>query len=181
MAPPKEIHTPRLVLSRSSVGRLSALIEGRNEYRRIFGQRVEEGFVEGRGILEFSLQKAQLFKQESFWWLLYLMVHREDNAVIGLCGYAGPPNEDGIVEICYGIAPSLGGRGLASEAAVAITSQAIARNDVNRLRAHTVPVHCASTRILMKCGFSHVGEVEDPEEGPVWRWELDKKTATELS
>ena len=29
----------------------------------------------------------------------------------------------------------------------------------------------ASTRVLTKCGFRHIGQVIDPEDGPVWRWE----------
>ncbi len=30
----------------------------------------------------------------------------------------------------------------------------------------------ASTRVLTKCKFKWVGEVMDPEDGLVWRWEL---------
>ena len=33
----------------------------------------------------------------------------------------------------------------------------------------------ASTRVLTKCGFRHVGEVMDPEDGLVWRWEKHKE------
>jgi hypothetical protein len=29
----------------------------------------------------------------------------------------------------------------------------------------------ASSRLLAKLGFSFLGEVVDPEDGPVWRWE----------
>jgi RimJ/RimL family protein N-acetyltransferase len=29
----------------------------------------------------------------------------------------------------------------------------------------------ASARVLAKCGFRRVGEVIDPEDGLVWRWE----------
>lgn len=178
MAPPKEIHTPRLILSRSSASRLSALIDGADAYQRIFGQKVEAGYVDSPGILEFSLQKAQLCKESSPWWLLYLMVHRENDAVVGLCGYVGPPDPHGMVEICYGIAPALGGRGLASEAARALASQAFARPDVRLIRAHTLPGSGASTRILAKCGFTHIGDFDDPDEGRVWRWELAKSNLT---
>ena len=34
-----------------------------------------------------------------------------------------------------------------------------------------LPEATASTRVLRKCGFVHIGEVVDPEDGPVWRWE----------
>ena len=32
-------------------------------------------------------------------------------------------------------------------------------------------VEIASTRVLTKCGFSRIGEVIDPDDGLVWRWE----------
>jgi len=32
----------------------------------------------------------------------------------------------------------------------------------------------ASTRVLVKCGFRHVGGVVDPEDAPVWRWERSR-------
>jgi RimJ/RimL family protein N-acetyltransferase len=174
MVPPATIHTPRLILSRSTVGRLSALITGPQEYQRVFGQAVEEGYVSAPGILEFSLQQARASTDDRPWWLLYLIVNRQDDRLIGLCGYAGPPGDDGYVEICYGVAPALSGRGLATEAALALATYAFARPAVSGIRAHTHPVPGASTRILTKCGFTRTGDFQDPDEGRVWRWELLK-------
>jgi RimJ/RimL family protein N-acetyltransferase len=37
--------------------------------------------------------------------------------------------------------------------------------------AHTLPQPNDSTRVLARCGFRHAGEVTDPEDGLVWRWE----------
>ncbi len=31
----------------------------------------------------------------------------------------------------------------------------------------------ASGRVLIKCGFRRIGEVIDPEDGLVWRWEKE--------
>jgi hypothetical protein len=42
---------------------------------------------------------------------------------------------------------------------------------VKLIRAHTLPQINASTRILTKCGFDRIGEMIDPEDGLVWRWE----------
>jgi [ribosomal protein S5]-alanine N-acetyltransferase len=39
------------------------------------------------------------------------------------------------------------------------------------VRAHTRPTPNASTPVLTKCWFARVGDVVDPEDGPVWRWE----------
>lgn len=180
MIPPATIHTPRLILSRATVGRLSTLINGPQEYQRVFGQAVEDGYVSAPGILEFSLHHAQAATADRPWWLLYLIVHREDDRLIGLCGYAGPPDGDGFVEICYGVAPALSGRGLATEAALALATHAFERPSVTGIRAHTHPGPGASTRILTKCGFTRTADFHDPDEGRVWRWELAKPVLTEI-
>ena len=35
-----------------------------------------------------------------------------------------------------------------------------------------LPEANASGRVLAKCGFRRVGEVIDPDDGVVWRWEI---------
>jgi len=38
--------------------------------------------------------------------------------------------------------------------------------------AHTLAEENASTKVLQRCGFTRTAELIDPDEGPVWRWEL---------
>jgi len=106
------------------------------------------------------------------WTLGFSMVPRGTNAVIGTCGYKGPPGADEVVEIAYGVAPDHQGQGYATEAAEALTAYAFSDGHVRIVRAHTLPEANASTRVLTKCGFERVGEVMDPEDGLVWRWEI---------
>ena len=105
------------------------------------------------------------------WTLGFAVVHRDDDRVIGSAGFKGAPDDDGVVEIAYGIAPSYEKRGYAPAAAKALVAFALERVDVTSIRAHTKPENGASGRVLAKSGFQHVGEVEDPEDGRVWRWE----------
>lgn len=44
---------------------------------------------------------------------------------------------------------------------------------VLRIRAHTLPERNASTSVLTKAGFEKLGEVVDPDDGLLWRWERD--------
>jgi RimJ/RimL family protein N-acetyltransferase len=97
-------------------------------------------------------------------------------AVVGTAGFKGPPDGDGIVEIAYGIDAEYRGKGYASEAAKALTVYAFGSGLVRTVRAHTKPDSDASKRVLTKCGFRYVGEVMDPEDGLVWRWEKQKDT-----
>jgi [ribosomal protein S5]-alanine N-acetyltransferase len=101
----------------------------------------------------------------------FSLVLRDGDVVVGKCGFKGPPVEDGVVEIAYGILPGYQGKGYATEAAEALTAFAFQSASVRVVRAHTLPESNASTRVLTKCGFRHVGEVIDPEDGLVWRWE----------
>lgn len=101
----------------------------------------------------------------------FFLVHREARALIGTAGFKGPPDLTGMVEIAYGIAPSFEGHGYATEAATAVTTFAFDTPLVELVRAHTLPAANASSRVLTKCGFRHVGTVDDPDDGPVWRWE----------
>jgi ribosomal-protein-alanine N-acetyltransferase len=101
-------------------------------------------------------------------------VLRETGREVGSAGFKGPPTE-GVVEIAYGIDPDHQGKGFATEAAHALTDYAFGSGQVRVVRAHTLPEPNASTRVLTKCGFSHLGEVFDPEDGRVWRWERERR------
>ena len=102
----------------------------------------------------------------------FMMVHRDTNKVLGRCGFKGPPG-DGVVEIAYGVNPDQQSKGYATEAAQILTDYAFASGKVQVVRAHTLPDWNASTRVLTKCGFRRIGEVIDPEDGLVWRWEKE--------
>lgn len=102
----------------------------------------------------------------------FAILHRTGGFVIGSCGYKGPPGPGGIVEIAYGVDPQYQGHGYATEAALALVAYAFESDEVRSVVAHTQPEPNASTRVLTKCGFRYVGEVIDPGDGLVWRWEL---------
>ena len=85
--------------------------------------------------------------------------------------FKGPPDAEGIVEVSYYTDPSYCGRGFATEAAGGLTEFAFASGQVRLVRAHTKSDNGASARILTNCGFRLTGEVIDPEDGLVSRWE----------
>ena len=107
----------------------------------------------------------------------FSLVHRDSDVVVGKSGFKGPPAADGVVEIAYGVVPDYQGKGYATEAAQALVAFAFRSGRVRVVRAHTLPESNASTRVLTKCGFRHIGEVIDPEDGLVWRWEKHNEAA----
>lgn len=96
------------------------------------------------------------------------------NVVVGGCGFKGPPDQDGVVEIAYGIESAHQGKGYATEAAQAMVAFAFRDPHVRTVIAHTLSAERASARVLTKSHFHCVGQVIDPEDGKVWRWERSR-------
>jgi RimJ/RimL family protein N-acetyltransferase len=110
------------------------------------------------------------------WVLGFSVVIAASDEVIGSCGFKGPPDADGMVEIAYGMAPAHQNKGYATEVAASLVQFARADAQVRTIRAHTFENANASARVLMKCGFQYVGPVIEPEDGPVFRWEIECAT-----
>jgi len=94
--------------------------------------------------------------------------------VVGTCAFKDGPNAEGVVEIAYFIYPPYEGRGIATAMARALIAIARSQPNAPQVIAHTLPERNASTRVLEKSGLRFAGEVIDPEDGRVWRWELDR-------
>jgi RimJ/RimL family protein N-acetyltransferase len=105
------------------------------------------------------------------WAFAFRVLLRHTGEVVGTCSFKGPP-ADGVVEISYATEEAHTGRGYATEAATALRDYAASRGDVQGVRAHTLPGGLASKRVLEKCGFRYVGDVVDPEDGLVSRFEV---------
>ncbi len=156
------------------------MIESEERFEECFGLPAAEGLRGGFVSDDVSpAWLAQLHKSvvEDPWVHVFAIVLQEEGLVVGSAGFKGPPDDHGVVEIAYGIAHAFQGRGYATEAADACTAFAFADGRVRLVRAHTLPSRNASTRVLEKCGFTWTGEVEDPEDGPVWRWERPRELA----
>jgi RimJ/RimL family protein N-acetyltransferase len=168
------LETARLRLLPFSPEHLLALIEGVAPFEARFGLPAAAGLHEFMVSGEVSptyLEKLRKARSADVWVHGFGVVHREDKCVIGSAAFKGPPDSNGIVEIAYGIVPGYEGRGYATEVAEALVAFAVVTGRVRLIRAHTRPTANASTRVLTKCRFQHVGEIVDPEDGPVWRWE----------
>lgn len=106
-------------------------------------------------------------------WTGYLAVCSRTDRVIGCGGFKGNPTPAGEVEIAYFTFPDHEGQGFGTAIAEELFRIAASRPGPRRVLAHTLPQRSASTRILEGLGFLHLGEVEDPEDGRVWRWRRD--------
>jgi len=172
------LQTLRLEMVAYSPDQLLALIDDVSEFEK------KTGFAAAKGLRDFIvsdevspawIERLRVSSGPDPWTWGFAVVERESRSVVGNAGFKGPPDADGMVEIAYGIAPDYEGRGYATEAAGLLVRFASASNDVGLIRAHTLPTNNASTHVLRKNGFEYIGEVVDPDDGLVWRWERGKE------
>jgi len=128
----------------------------------------------GSAIFQFVYSKV-LVEPESVKWWTYLPIHIDSKTLIGSCGYKGPPNDKGEVEIGYEVTKSHRNKGYATEIAQHLIDIAFNEQQVKSILAHTLPKENASTKVLLKCKFKFVEEVNDPDDGLIWKWKLKRE------
>ena len=174
------LETKRLRLVPHAAEHLRALIEGTDFYAAASGLTPAKGlreFIVSADVSPAWLAKLEAASGPDPWMLGFALQDRQSRCVIGNASFVGPPDADGVAEIAYGIVPDYEGRGFATEAACAPIDFARQSGRVTRIRAHTLPERNASTRVLEKCGFHHVGELNHPTDGAIWQWEKAVETA----
>lgn len=171
-------HT-RLDVIPATIPHLERLLEGSDAFEAAFGWRVVETYNDFPEALVFSLDHLKAGRVEPRWWA-QLFILRETAELVGLGGYKGSP-VNGVVEFGYSIVPTYRRQGLATEAARVMIARAFEEPAVSRVIAHTLAEPNASNRLLRRCGLTMTGEVVDPDDGPIWRWEIERAAYNETT
>lgn len=167
-----EIETKNLKLIPCNAEILKAAIEGNEMLAWKLNVSVKSNWTEfGIAALQYSLDKLIASEDEKDWWT-YFPIYKKDNMLIGSCGYKGKPSAEGVVEIGYEIAPPYRNQGLASEMTMGLIERAFKDKRVKTIIAHTLGHDNPSTRVLQKCGFKKIQEIDDPDNGLIWKWQL---------
>lgn len=173
---PLKLHTPRLDLLNCDLGLVQHVLQGNAALAAATGLTVPHDWTEfGAPIFQFTAERLREFPADAPWWT-WLPVIRAENVLIGSCGFKGRPTATGEVEIGYEIAASRRQQGFATELAHALVGHAFAQQEVALVSAHTLAEENPSTKVLQRCGFVKVAALDDPEDGPIWRWELPRTT-----
>jgi [ribosomal protein S5]-alanine N-acetyltransferase len=124
----------------------------------------------------FSLSKNQSEETNSPEndWRGYFFIHPKDGVLVGNGGFKGSPDESGTVELGYEIAPEYWNHGFATEAVQGMIDFAFTHEEVRCVIAHTLAEKNASNRVLQKVGMKFIAEVDDSEEGKIWRWQISR-------
>jgi ribosomal-protein-alanine N-acetyltransferase len=122
----------------------------------------------------FSLP-ANESKSDPTDWRGYFFIHPREGVLVGNGGFKGPPDASGTVEIGYEIATEYWNRGFATEATQGMIDYAFAHEEVRAVIAHTLAETNASNSVLQKVGMKLIAEVDDSEEGKIWRWQIRRE------
>ena len=158
--------TERLALAPLTLAAATALVQGdRSGFEAAIGLTVasswpEQAFVEQ--VLPIHIRRVRDDPASERWsvWTITL-----GGVVVGSASFKGGPDENGVVEVGYGIASEFRGRGIATEAATALTALALCDPDVTAVVATTDPHNVPSMRVLEKAGFVRTGH-----EGGLVAW-----------
>ncbi len=147
------IKTERLVIHAATDEEMRLLVENEKN------AELKEAYSQ---MLELSVKCPE--KRE---WYAAWFIELKDGKRVGDLGFKGL-NDDGSVEIGYGLLEEYQGRGYAAEAVIAATEWASRRDGVTRIEAETDDDNVRSKRVLEKAGYVPTGEYG--EEGPRFVW-----------
>jgi ribosomal-protein-alanine N-acetyltransferase len=99
----------------------------------------------------------QVAHQTSAGWSFWAIEDGESGRLIGDCGLQPLEHRGPEVELGYDLHPSAWGRGLASEAALAVMQHAFTTFELDCVMAVVKPGNVASQRVLVKAGLRRVG------------------------
>ena len=109
----------------------------------------------------------------SVWFSPYAFIDNRLDQVVGTGGFKGSP-VDRRVEIGYGVATELRGKGLATAAVRELVRVAFSDPVVVEVYAETATDNVASRRVVEKAGFRHLGRRPTDADGIVDRWLMSK-------
>lgn len=168
------IETERLRLIPCTVEHFEAMLSDEQKLAALLGVTLANdwlGFEAAREAMPPSYEFLKSHPSAYGWWT-YLFIHTADNKLIGLGGFKGVPDDSGMVELGYSIAPAYREQGLATEASRGMLDYAFSHREIRMVDAHTLPQQNASTRVLKKIGMQYVDTVIDPTDGEIWHWRL---------
>lgn len=104
-------------------------------------------------------------------WTGYI-VFLDRTTIVGVCAFKDIPDSSKCVEIAYYTFLQYKQRGYGTSMARQLVEIAKASSEASFVIAHTLRKENASARICRRLNFQCQGEVDDPEDGIVWRWRL---------
>ncbi len=156
--------TPRLSMEPITLEIVEAVMLGRREdLERLAGAELPPAWP-NHGLIERAfradLDAIRANPARRLWGDRVMILRASTRRVVGSVVFHGAPDDDGVVEVGYGVEQELQRQGYATEATGAAVDWALDQPGVRAVRAVTPSWHVASRRVLEKLGFSAIGARE---------------------
>ncbi|MBR9920462.1 MAG: GNAT family N-acetyltransferase [Bacteroidetes bacterium] len=172
----RSMHANQIKLINCDLPLIKAVLQGDDHLADYLEVEVPNPWTEfGRSAFEYVIKKVERDPDVAPWWT-WLPILEDKRILVGSCGYKGKPDETGAIEIGYEVSKGFRGRGIATQIATKLVERAWGFAAVKTILAHTLAEKNASCRVLEKCGFSRVDELDDPMAGMVWRWKISRES-----
>jgi ribosomal-protein-alanine N-acetyltransferase len=157
---------------------LRLLIEDRQKMEENLGLVISnvENEDSVKDAMKTSLQNVTENTEDYLWFTFWVIVLKEENRIIGGLCFKNRPNNNGEVEIGYGIQEEYRCKGYMTEALKEIIRWAFAFDCVSAVIAETEKTNLPSHRVLEKVGMRNYGK----RKKMIW-WKIEKMMHTFLS
>ena len=125
-------------------------------------------------ILDIKLGKMAEAPELAVFSTYFLIVSAQTSEILGTIGFKGAPDEDGTIEVGYGIRPEFRSRGYMTEALRTLTTFGLTLPGVEKIVACTSKDNAASIRVLEKVGYLKIYTGPDLY---VWQFEATPEAA----
>lgn len=169
---PPEITTPRLTLVPATDALLAGSLAGADALAHALGVTVPSSWppeLFDAGAMEWNREWLRAHPDEAAWGTRFIVRRGTGGALataIGICGFRGAPDADGIVELGYGVLGEHQRQGYASEAVEGLVAWAFTDPRVHAVTAQTLESLAASLGVLRRCGFAYAGPGSDTDVPP---------------
>lgn len=117
-------------------------------------------------IVEGQLRLTEQNENNYYWFSFWFLIRKSDRTVVGSADFKAGPNEQGEVEIGYGLGKEFEHNGYMTEAVKAMCCWAKEQEGVSQVIAETYLDNLPSQNILRRCGFN-----ETNNDKSIW-WKL---------
>lgn len=175
------LRTPRLLLIPATVAALNAELASRDALGKALEVHVPDSWppeLYDADAVRWTIDWLAEHPEHRDWTLYYVAesptMPEARPRLVGVCGFKGGPDADGVVEVGYGVIPEERRRGFASEAVRGLLARAFHDARVSMVIAHTLPELAPSIGVLQSTGFSFEGRGNDPQEPTAIRYALPR-------
>ena len=166
-----EIITERLRLKPFDIDLIDAALAGDTKKICSYGYIANEEWPEPDLIEALPIFKDLIIKNGVNGFNSWIITDKATNDIIGSLGFIGNPDENGNIEIGFGVIPSKRRLGYCVESVEALIKWAFEHDCINRIVAQCDCTNFPSKKILEKIGFAMISE----NEGLI-NWVLKKTT-----